>query len=570
MKRQNHRQIDRRAPWTILVFLLAGMLMLAACEPVVEPFEPDPEVPLEPGVASQVAEGTLVRASQIIDTPIANPDENTRGLIHDLVIELASGHILYPILSFDEPVEINDQLYPVPYAMTQLDPEGSTFLIDVDDLDLLENAPTLEQVYTELGTTADDVAAPGWDANVQIYWQNAGAFEPQEYLQQEPDPDVDPYYLYGSGTRILPGSAARFLVLTQREVLNQEGEAIGMIEDMFFDPTTGRMPFVAFSVTEAESDEQLSIVPIGAFTYNPFDDTFLFDLTADTLQEAPRFRADNWPDMSDPAWQEELVAYWDDVSLGVALRTGMRVLTSAAMEAADLFGYSVTNRLGENLGEIEDFVIGTESGELAYAVLEFEGFLDLGEDVQYLVPLNALTLDAFNQLAVLGISGELLEEAPSFDAEILTGGAEPGWDEQFRSYWSAWLAPSADVQSDDPAATSSAILASTLLNYNVQNPGGEALGEVEDLMLNLAQADLAYVVLEFGGFLDIGDEHFPIPPAAITLDPVQEILLVDVQPEMLEEMPGFDLDDRPDVTAPNWDAEYREYWDAQLGATPAE
>ena len=75
---------------------------------------------------------------------------------------------------------------------------------------------------------------------------------------------------------------------------------------------------------------------------------------------------------------------------------------------------------------------------------------------------------------------------------------------------------------------------------------------------------------ERGGLFGIGDQLFPIPPAAITLDAAQEILLVDVQPEMLEEMPGFDLENRPDATAPNWDEEIRQYWDEQIGATSAE
>lgn len=570
MNREQKRQNPFRSPWIMLVAMLAGVFVLAACQPIAETYDPEPGAAMQPGAAGDVADTTLMRASQFQNTAIANPDQNTSGQIEDLVIDLASGYILYPVLSFDEPVDINDQLYPIPYSMTQLGTDSSQLLLNVDDLELLENAPTLEQIYLDAGLSEESIASPGWDSNIQVYWQNAGAIEPREYVAAESDPAVDPYYLYGSGTRILPGSAARFLVLTQREVINRDGEPVGMISDLLFEPETGRVPFVALSVDGAEAAEQLAMVPLGAFTYNLFDDAFLFDLSAETLQAAPRFAADSWPEMSDPAYRQEMVNYWDEASLGVALRSGMRVLTGAAMEASDLFGYSVTNTLGENLGELEDFVIGTESGELTYAVLEFDEFLDFGADEQYLIPLNALTLDSFNQLAVLGISNEVLEGAPAFDAEILEGGAEAGWDEQFRTHWSEWLAPPVDVQADDPAATSSAILASTLLNYNVQNPAGENLGEVEDLMLNLAQADLAYVVLEFGGILDIGDQHFPIPPAAITLDAAQEILLVDVQPEMLEEMPGFDLESRPDVTAPNWDEEIRQYWDEQIGATSAE
>ena len=79
-------------------------------------------------------------------------------------------------------------------------------------------------------------------------------------------------------------------------------------------------------------------------------------------------------------------------------------------------GNDVRNPAGEDLGTIKDFMIDTRSGNIAYAVLSFGGFLGLG-DKYFAVPYQLLRVDTVNECFVLNIEKELLKDAPGFDKD---------------------------------------------------------------------------------------------------------------------------------------------------------
>ena len=115
---------------------------------------------------------------------------------------------------------------------------------------------------------------------------------------------------------------------------------------------------------------------------------------------------------------------------------------------------------------------------------------------------------------------------------------------------------------DAPAVLS----ASTLIGDPVYNPDGEHLGKIEEIMLDYIGGRIAYAVLSFGGFLGIGDKLFAIPWEALDVDTVEKRFILDVDKETLKEAPGFDKDNWPDMTAPDWGSEiyvyygYEPYW----------
>jgi len=47
--------------------------------------------------------------------------------------------------------------------------------------------------------------------------------------------------------------------------------------------------------------------------------------------------------------------------------------------ASKLDGFKVTNREGQDLGKVEDFVVDLDEGRLAFAVISFGGFLGVGD-----------------------------------------------------------------------------------------------------------------------------------------------------------------------------------------------
>ncbi|HVL34416.1 MAG TPA: PRC-barrel domain-containing protein [Burkholderiales bacterium] len=84
--------------------------------------------------------------------------------------------------------------------------------------------------------------------------------------------------------------------------------------------------------------------------------------------------------------------------------------------ASRLIGMDVRSPKDENLGEIKDLVIDTQSGRVEYVALAHGGFLGLGQDL-YAYPLNAFqpAKDRDDRL-VLNVTREQLKQAQGFDA----------------------------------------------------------------------------------------------------------------------------------------------------------
>ena len=111
------------------------------------------------------------------------------------------------------------------------------------------------------------------------------------------------------------------------------------------------------------------------------------------------------------------------------------------------------------------------------------------------------------------------------------------------------------------------LAASTLTGNKVVNVQNEDLGTIEDLMIDIESGRIAYAVLSFGGFLGLGDKLFAIPWSALKLDAVEKRFVLNVSKELLEEAPGFDKRNWPDMSDPAWGVQidtyygYKPYWD---------
>lgn len=104
------------------------------------------------------------------------------------------------------------------------------------------------------------------------------------------------------------------------------------------------------------------------------------------------------------------------------------------LSASTLSGDKVVNGKGENLGDIKDLMIDVESGQVAYAVLEFGGFLGLGGKL-FAVPLGAMRLDTENKCFIFDWDKERLENAPGFDKDHWPDFADRDWGDDLHRYY---------------------------------------------------------------------------------------------------------------------------------------
>lgn len=112
--------------------------------------------------------------------------------------------------------------------------------------------------------------------------------------------------------------------------------------------------------------------------------------------------------------------------------------------------------------------------------------------------------------------------------------------------------------------------ASSLAGDSVRNTAGESLGKIEDLMIDIPSGRVAYAVLSFGGFLGMGNKLFAVPWNAFTLDEEHKEFILDVDKKVLENAPGFDKDNWPDMADPSFGKQiyghygYTPYWEEEV------
>src|SRR5450631_719395 len=106
--------------------------------------------------------------------------------------------------------------------------------------------------------------------------------------------------------------------------------------------------------------------------------------------------------------------------------------------------------------------------------------------------------------------------------------------------------------------------ASTLAGDPVQNSAGEDLGKVDEIMIDIPSGRVAYAVLSFGGFLGMGNKLFAIPWSSLKVDEDKKCFILNLDKTKLENAPGFDKDNWPNMADTTWGSEVFRYY----GATP--
>ncbi|HCO24856.1 MAG: hypothetical protein CME31_20450 [Gimesia sp.] len=59
--------------------------------------------------------------------------------------------------------------------------------------------------------------------------------------------------------------------------------------------------------------------------------------------------------------------------------------------------------------------------------------------------------------------------------------------------------------------------ASKLIGMNIENPQGQSLGEINDLVINTSTGEVRYAAVTYGGFLGVGNKMFAVPFEAFNI-----------------------------------------------------
>jgi sporulation protein YlmC with PRC-barrel domain len=98
---------------------------------------------------------------------------------------------------------------------------------------------------------------------------------------------------------------------------------------------------------------------------------------------------------------------------------------------------------------------------------------------------------------------------------------------------------------DTVMETSNVISSDQVAGTNVYNTAGDKLGSIDDLMIDKRSGQVRYAVLEFGGFLGMGTDRYPLPWSMLKYDTVKEGYVVPLDKSRLERAPRYADNDRP-------------------------
>lgn len=105
------------------------------------------------------------------------------------------------------------------------------------------------------------------------------------------------------------------------------------------------------------------------------------------------------------------------------------------------------------------------------------------------------------------------------------------------------------------------MLASNLLGREVVSTANENLGNVEDFLVDMTDGNIPFALISHGGFLGIAQDQAPIPLSAMSVNPEQTALVLNVTQDQLQNFPDVDVsNDWPAGLEAGWDTQLRDFW----------
>lgn len=392
-------------------------------------------------------------------------------------------------------LEATDEIGALPATATTEAPVvgGDVATMDPTDMATSEAPATAETLpTTELTSpTTEPSAAGAVEATAEMGSSDAAGAATSE-----------PGMAELSGTEN-PVSASELMDYT---VQNSQGEELGEIEDLMVDINNEQIRYAVLSFGGfLDIGEKLFAIPVTAFTVDSTNEIVTFDVDQETLENAPGFDTNNWPDFANPEWDVPYRDFWQDRTAG------------ADTESQE----GMTTETGETVAEgdtTQDSSAGQTDQDMAQ---------------------NDTTQDSTTTQTEQTAQGE----AVTPEADLAQG----------------------DTSADqDKLMMGTTVRASELMGRNIESTNGDDVGEVQDLVVDLNSGRVLYAVLSFGGFANIGDDYYAVPLRVLNFDQANDILVFDVDENMLQNAPSFSSNDWPDNVGPDVGEEAREYWDNEL------
>jgi len=249
---------------------------------------------------------------------VNNYQNEKLGKVDDLAVDVESGRILQVVLSIGGFIGIGDTLTAVPPGALHHDVAHKVLHLDADK-EKLKTSPKFEMskwaeysdsehlsgVYRHYGEESTFTFIEKGDAAPN--GQRNTARTPNTVSTRNADGTWSKDRASGESQFMIPASrlaqVQRASKLIGTSVKNLQDEKLGKVENLLVDMASGRV--VAVIVSSGGflgMGDELSAVPPTALRFTPDRDTLQLDASKEMLSSAPHFKANQWPDFSQPGY----------------------------------------------------------------------------------------------------------------------------------------------------------------------------------------------------------------------------------------------------------------------------
>ncbi len=233
----------------------------------------------------------------------------------------------------------------------------------------------------------------------------------------------------------------------------------------------------------------------------------------------------------------------------------------------DMIGSHVKNNQGQTLGSVKEVILVASQNTVSYAVLSAEdkhypvpwsafeersgrmakhtrlyGQMDVNSD-QNLLPDKSKA--EHKEILGLNISREQFMQAPTIDIRDIQQLSSSEFQQKVKDFYSQWI-PSmqrgtTEMMHEKMEITTGVgqrtgvFSSSEIIGLNVQNPKGEKLAKLKDVIFDTRNGDIAYGLVSFGGLAGVGEKTAAVPWTSLNIQPDNRMAELNATTKTLEE-----------------------------------
>ncbi len=232
-----------------------------------------------------------------------------------------------------------------------------------------------------------------------------------------------------SANAITQSHAMRASKIIGANVENANGDNIGEIKDMMVDTRNERVRYVVLSHGGVLGiGDKLFAYPMSMVeTSGRNSDKLVMNVNKEQLDKAPGFDKSKWPDFaSNGKYSSEVDKYYGASSRHDGEQAGTLV------RASDLIGKNFDDANGKDAGEIEDLIVDSNSGNVEYAIADFDDSWAKQTDGKLVaIPLSNITVSGEkHDKLVIQTSPDRIDMSHAFASNHWPDFSDPAWAQQ--------------------------------------------------------------------------------------------------------------------------------------------